>query len=244
MTEAPWAVSIVIPARSEATSIGPCVRSVVAAASSAGHPFDVTVVADRCDDETAALALRALDGCGRVLEIEAGSVGAARRMGAARSLRSLAARGHAPHRSWLLATDADSTVPTEWVAAHLRHADLGAQGVAGIVVVDSFEEHHPSVERSFHQRYEIGLSGEHPHVHGTNLGVRADAYQRAGGWRPGSTGEDHDLWNRLKQIGVPLVSTADAPVRTSGRTDGRAPDGFAALLRSLATEEATDDLAR
>ena len=238
-----WAVSVVIPARDEAETIDACVRSVVAAALRAGHPFDITVVADRCRDDTAAIAAQALDGRGQVLEVDAGTVGGARRIGSARSLAAVGAAGHGADRTWLLATDADSTVPVGWISTHLVLASAGAMGVAGLVVVDSFAEHPPRVEPAFRRRYDAGPGGGHPHVHGTNLGVRGDAYERAGGWHDLTTGEDHDLWRRLRGAGAPLASTVEDPVRTSGRVAGRAPAGFAALLSSLAVEGGADDLA-
>ena len=239
-----WGVSVVIPARDEAATIEASVRSVIDAAHRAARPFDITVVADRCADDTAAIAAAAIGGFGRVLEVATGSVGTARRLGTDRALGALGACGHRPEGTWLLATDADSTVPPDWIKVHLQLAAAGAHGVAGLVVVDTFDEHPPAVADAFRHRYEIGLSGEHPHVHGTNLGVRADAYLRAGGWHDVVTGEDHDLWHRLKATGAPLVSTIEAPVRTSGRAVGRAPEGFASLLRSLAGEGATDALTR
>jgi hypothetical protein len=36
--------------------------------------------------------------------------------------------------------------------------------------------------------------GTHPHVHGANLGIRADAYSDAGGWNDLTVAEDHCLW--------------------------------------------------
>ena len=56
---------------------------------------------------------------------------------------------------------------------------------------------------TFRETYEIRPDGSHPHVHGANLGVRADAYLRAGGWADLRTAEDHDLWRRLLGSGEP-----------------------------------------
>jgi cellulose synthase/poly-beta-1,6-N-acetylglucosamine synthase-like glycosyltransferase len=194
------------------------------------------VVADRCTDATAVVAERTLGKSGRVIEVDFGCVGAARRIGTERSLTALRGAARAD-RTWIMATDADSVVPRDWIETHLRLAASGAHGVAGLVAVDSFADHHRSVEEAFRNRYTTGPAGEHPHVHGTNLGVRADAYLAAGGWRDSPSAEDHDLWNRLGSGGAPLISTIEAPVRTSGRAWGRAPDGFAGLLRSLVAEE-------
>lgn len=233
MTDA-WAVSIVIPARDEAATIGRCIKAVIVAATAAGHPFDITVVADACTDATASEASAAVAGRGQVVDVALGCVGASRRVGTARSLATLAPV-QTTDRTWILATDADSHVPPEWITSHLRLAEAGAHGVAGLVAVDSFAEHPPGVEAAFHRRYDLRSPVQHPHVHGTNLGVRADAYLRAGGWADTATGEDHDLWERLRSTGAALSSSVDSPVRTSGRLHGRAPAGFAALLRSLAT---------
>ena len=47
-----------------------------------------------------------------------------------------------------------------------------------------------------------------------------------------TTGEDHDLWNRLRRYG-PTLSTTALTVATSARRTGRAPEGFAADLSAL-----------
>jgi hypothetical protein len=109
-------------------------------------------------------------------------------------------------------------------------ATRGFAAVAGIVDVDSFDEHDHTVEERFRQTYLIRTDGTHPHVHGANFGVRADAYLRVGGWRDFSTAEDHDLWERLRHDGGPQFSDASLRVITSGRRLGRAPLGFAAAL--------------
>jgi hypothetical protein len=98
------------------------------------------------------------------------------------------------------------------------------------VDVDNFDEHEPEVAERFRRSYLIGTDGTHPHVHGANLGVRADAYCCAGGWRDLRTAEDHDLWRRLIDVGAAIASTARIEVITSGRRQGRAPHGFADAL--------------
>jgi len=62
------------------------------------------------------------------------------------------------------------------------------------------------------------------------MGVRADTYLRAGGWRGLETAEDHDLWKRLMGTACQQRSTARVHVITSGRRRGRAPRGFAETL--------------
>jgi hypothetical protein len=171
-----------------------------------------------------------------VVEVDLGCVGAARRVGTAIALDRLAAEGRRLARTWVLSTDADSTVDVDWFDAHLSFAEAGAIAVAGTVLVTSFDEHPAHVPLSYAHRYAVSADGTHSHVHGTNLGVRADRYLHAGGWHDLATGEDHDLWDRLHALGDPMVSTSLAPVGTSGRAVGRAPDGFASLLRALGRE--------
>jgi glycosyltransferase involved in cell wall biosynthesis len=234
VTPARWSVAVVVPARDEAALVGGCIASVLAARVPPGCDRWVVVVADRCTDATATLVGERLGDGGEVLVSGAGNVGAARRVGSAAALARFVAAGRSLRSVWLLGTDADGTVPVGWIESHLRQADAGAVGVAGTVAVPSFAEHPPEVAQAFADRYVVEADGSHAHVHGANLGVRADAYRDVGGWRPLATGEDHDLWGRLRAAGHSLISTLEAPVLTSGRRAGRAPAGFAGLLASLA----------
>lgn len=224
----------------------------------------IVVVADRCGDATAVAARRALGPHDEVLEVDVGNVGAARRHGTDRLLGLLGpGGGRTPDtrcasgtsdpsvrpsvgpavgpvdraRTWLLTTDADTVVPLDWVGAHLRLAEAGTAAVAGVVRVDTFAAHAvhaDAVRRGFADTYAMHPDGTHPHVHGANLGVRADAYLAAGGWPALTTAEDHALWVRLRTGGWPTVSSIDAWVTTSGRPVGRAPRGFADHLVDLA----------
>lgn len=231
-----WAVAVVVPARDEAERIGRCIASIRHSLVIAAVARSViVVVADRCQDGTAAAARRALGPSGPVLEVEDGRVGAARRRGTAHGLDLLAAQGPLDVRTtWIMATDADTTVPSDWVTEHLNHGATGATAVAGVVEVDSFEDHAPGTALRFDHGYRVwGPDGEHSHRHGANLGVRADAYHSVGGWQTLATGEDGAFWALLVAAGWPVVATASSQVRTSGRSAGRAPAGFAADLRVL-----------
>jgi hypothetical protein len=131
---------------------------------------------------------------------------------------------------WLANTDADCIVPPAWLSNQLELAEEGFEAIAGTVTVDGFEEHGVEVAERFRTSYIIRNDGSHPHIHGANLGVRGDAYQRAGGWSHLSTAEDHDLWRRLLRQRTRTVSTSGIEVETSGRRVGRAPHGFANAL--------------
>ncbi len=224
-----WHVAVLIPARDEEALLGRCLRSVEAARGCLpeGVTSDVVVVADSCRDRTQKIAQAALGHAGVVLAAQAGVVGTARALAAHGALQ----RYHgSPECCWLANTDADCEVPPSWLRHQLMLALRGVVAVAGIVEVDSFAEHGVEVRERLRRSYRLHGDGTHPHVHGANLGVRADAYLRAGGWAPLLTAEDHDLWRRLRLGGHAQMSDATLTVRTSGRRVGRAPQGFAEAL--------------
>jgi glycosyltransferase involved in cell wall biosynthesis len=224
-----WHVSVLIPARDEECLLPRCLHSVLGALSRLDEftTADIIVVVDSSTDRTAQLARRILRKRGSVLLTTAGAAGTVRAVAANYALSQNRQR---PGKWWLANTDADCVVPPGWLTDQLQLARGGVEAFAGTVSVDSFEEHGPQVAERFRASYMIASNGWHPHVHGANLGVRADAYLSAGGWSPLQTGEDHDLWNRLVARGAKLVSTARIEVITSGRKVGRAPEGFADAL--------------
>ena len=76
--------------------------------------------------------------------------------------------------------------------------------------------------------------GGHDHVHGANMGFRADAYWESGGfrrhWPPART----STWSDgSRRAGHRIHRDADLSVETSARSEGRAPRGFAAYLKSV-----------
>ncbi len=224
-----WEVAVLIPAQDEEELLGRCLRSTLAAIDYLrdGIRSRVIVVSDSSTDRTTQIARELLGARGAVLTIGARSVGTARRTGASHIIRT----SHSPiSRVWIANTDADSVVPARWLADQIDLADAGIEAIAGIVTVDSFEEHGIEVPGRFNASYFIGADGSHPHMHGANLGIRADAYVRAGGWGDLTTAEDHDMWGRLRGTGARMLSTAGINVITSGRRVGRASHGFAAAL--------------
>jgi len=231
-----WRVAVIIPARDEAATIDSTLtairRSVVAAERSGRVTGSVVVVvvADRCTDGTAALARSHLSGSGAVVEVDHGSAGAARAAGTGYVLARL---GGPLHTAWIANTDADTEVAEDWILRQLDHADAGIACVTGIIDLAAV---HPSLRAAFAGGYmaEVGTDG-HPHVHGANFGIRADALALAGNWTSASTGEDHDLWERIGRHGLPRRQDPRLVVTTSARLSGRAPDGFAADLLALSS---------
>ncbi len=234
-----WHIAVLIPARNEETLLPRCLWSVLTAQTllPPSVSSDVIVVSDSCSDGTASIASQILHERGAVMEVCAGNVGVARAMAAQAALARF--RGDAS-RCWLANTDADCEVPETWLLDQLALAHNGYAAVAGIIDVDCFEEHLPIVEARFRMTYQINSDGTHPHVHGANLGMRADAYLAAGGWNPLTTAEDHDLWGRLRACTGPHLSDARLQVLTSGRRIGRAPLGFAGALAKHNETSGTD----
>ncbi len=224
-----WQVGVVIPAQNEECGIKRCILSVLAScdASERCEGSWIVVVADGCNDGTVALARRWLGSRGTVIECCLGSPGAARRIGASEVLRHF--HGADPGRIWLANTDADTHVPRNWIDTHLRHADANAEAVAGIVQLDP-EGLRDDVRAMFERLYRLAPNGTHAHVHGANLGVRADAYLDVGGWSDRAVAEDHCLWDRLMHRGWRLFSPVASVVHTSARLEGRARGGFADTL--------------
>jgi cellulose synthase/poly-beta-1,6-N-acetylglucosamine synthase-like glycosyltransferase len=231
------ALAVVIPARNEAATVGACLGSVQAALRQL--PPDVTtslcVVLDRCTDGTPQIVetiLRASPRSGVVVNSGDGELGTIRHRGvlAARSHLS----GHPTGNTWLLHTDADTTVPIGWARTHLRRARRGAHAVAGLADIDDMTHLRAEVRRRYLNILADNRgSRSHRHVYGANLGVRADAYDAIGGFAARSTGEDRDLIDRVRAAGYRVDHASDVPVSTSGRLAGRAPGGVAALLCEL-----------
>src|SRR5580704_9866627 len=224
-----WEIAVLIPARNEEVLLAHCLDSVMRAANVLPATIAATVVlvSDSSTDRTAEIAHSLLGACGSILHTRAGTVGTARALGAAHAIGTA---GAPLSRVWLANTDADCIVPPNWLSEQLELASSGIEAVAGIVAVDSFDEHGPEVAARFRASYSIHADGTHPHVHGANLGVRADRYVEVGGWANLKTAEDHDLWARLRETGVRMLSSAQLQVITSGRRVGRAPSGFAGAL--------------
>lgn len=131
---------------------------------------------------------------------------------------------------WLANTDADSVVPENWLVGQIRLAAAGADAVLGSVDVDPAGMA-PELLSRWQSMHSFGE--DHPHVFGANLGVRGSAYLAAGGFPRHLSHEDRVLAGRLREHGFDVRATDTIRVRTSGRTQARAPKGFGAYLRTL-----------
>ena len=221
---------VVIPAHNEADNLASSVKAVLAAAACLPVPVTVIVVLDGCDDGSAALAGQ-FGSDVHFVAIDARNVGAARAVGFsyARTLCEQAALDDP--RIWYATTDADSVVDTDWL---LRETGADTDMVLGVVRITTWREFPAAAARRYLAAYQSNSRRDsHGHAHGANMGFRADSYWRVGGFAALASDEDVDLVARFESAGLRIVRDAQLSVATSRRQVGRAPDGFAAHLRSL-----------
>jgi glycosyltransferase involved in cell wall biosynthesis len=233
-------VGVIVPAHDEQDLLPACLASVRRAAQALrGVPVHVVVVADACRDRTVRVARR---GGASVVSIDARSAGAARAAGAREVLRRTGPLD--PANVWLATTDADTLVPAYWLRQQVRHASQGWDAIVGTIQVADWSGYPPGTRALFRERYEgvegvkgvEGVEGgavQHGHVHGANLGFRASAYLRAGGFPELPTAEDHALVAALTAGGSRVLRTRALPVVTSARRESRAPHGFSHYLARL-----------
>ena len=228
-------VVVVVPVRNEQDLLARCLGSVGAAVDrlrGTAVTARVVVVLDDCDDDSETIA-RGFDV--ERYTVTARSVGAARAIGVAHGLRSAPADRS---RTWIACTDADSAVPEHWLTVLVDLADAGADVVVGTVRPDPADLTAEQLDAWSATRVPGRPNG---HVHGANLGVRADAYDRVGGFSLQPEHEDVDLVTRLRaDPGTRVVASDAADVVTSGRTHGRTPGGYAGYLRAALPRWGTD----
>lgn len=229
------AIGVAIPARDEVASIGACLGSIADAVAVTSVPVVVVVAADSCTDDTAETAKgvgqeRGLDF--EVLTCRCGSAGLAREHAAGHLIERLGASGLSPASTWIACTDADTTVPADWLDRQLAWAAAGFDAVAGLV--DLPLDAPTELRAAFHDAVRtVGTGRGHPHVHAANLGIRLSALVAAGGFPDVELGEDHALWGRLARSSARILGATDTTVVTSGRLIGRTTGGFAAFLTEL-----------
>lgn len=205
-----------------------CLAAVRVAADAAGVPVHVLVVLDGCTDGSSAVIAAAgpLGLSTQVLRVAGANVGAARAAGCAALLHQHSAAG-----LWLATTDADSEVGPSWLRRQLGYARAGYDAVAGTVTIDDWTSYGAQEQRAYLLRYRQRWG--HQHVHGANLGFSAEAYLAVGGFTALRTGEDVALIAALTATGCRIAWAGDVPVLTSGRRQGRAPNGMSRFLSAL-----------
>lgn len=228
---APEHLAVVIPARNEELLLPAALSSVRAAVRALGQAGQVraavTVVLDSCSDGSAEVVAGLQRRWAPELDLRMvagsfGTVGAARAAGIAAQPQLTGL--------WIANTDADTVVPENWLVHQHGLAAAGYGLVLGTAVPDPADLTAAELA-AWRQLHPLGEG--HPHVHGANLGFSAAAYRSAGDFAPLASHEDVDLVARLKAAGTPWTATDRIRVVTSGRRDGRAPEGFSRFLRQL-----------
>ena len=230
-------VAVAVPAHNEAANLPGCLKAILTAAACVPLPVSVVVVLDDSDDDSEALAGRFGSDI-HFVTVDAGNVGAARAAGFSFA-RSLCG---ADVPAWYATTDADSCVDPDWL---IRQLDAEADMVLGLVRVSDWRRTPAAAVRRYLRAYHarVGRKG-HDHVHGANMGFRADAYWQLGGFRALATGEDVELVERFEAGGYRVHRDPTLSVTTSARVQGRAPGGFAEHLRAMSRRRQKPSAAR
>lgn len=213
-------IAVIVPAHNEEAVLARCIESILGAAAHPdlnAEPVRIVIVMDACTDGTALVA-SGYDVQG--LCVDFCNVGKSRAGGADVMLKQGA--------RWLAFTDADTLVPTSWLADQLSFA---TDAVCGTVKVEDWSLHPEPVRTRYDSLY--NPEEGHRHIHGANLGVSAQAYLGVGGFKPLTAHEDVNLVADLEAAGATITWTARNCVVTSARMDCRCRGGFGDYLRSL-----------
>jgi glucosyl-3-phosphoglycerate synthase len=233
----------VVPARDEAERIEACLLALAGQRGVRRAAYEVIVVLDGCREGTAErvreVAVREPSLRMHTVELPVGEgVGRARRRGmdlACGRLLSLGRLG-----GLIASTDADSVVAADWLSCQLELARCGARAIGGHVELDREESDALAAgalserERRRAERMQALLArgaheatAEHHHFSGASLALTADTYRRCGGLPVRAALEDEALEHELTARGVAIHRSRSVRVKTSARTDGRAPRGLA-----------------
>jgi glycosyltransferase involved in cell wall biosynthesis len=204
-------ISVIVPARNESEHILACLGSL--AAQEHAPATEIIVVDNASTDNTAELvrSFATAHAKANIRLIEEPLPG----RGAARAAGFEAARGPV-----LLSTDADTTVPSDWVA-RLAAALANPRIVAvtgGCRIVDCppltntlYNHIQPVAMRT----YRLGIG--HWWLTGANFGIKRSAYNRAGGFNTNCRDmEDVDLTMRVARLGAIKRLPRDLVVTTVG----------------------------
>lgn len=246
---------VAVPVRNEVDRIAACLRALAAQEGIGAGALGVVLFLNNCTDGTAE-AVAALAPALRLplRVIERDFAGAQAGWARREAMEAAAAwLDESPHETApdgvILTTDADSRVPSDWVARNLAALAQGADAVAGTIALDAAEA--ARLPDALHARgrlegaYEEALIAleawidpvahdpwpRHATRSGATLAVRLPAYRAAGGMPALPLGEDRAFVAALLAADARVRHAPDIVVVTSGRLDGRAPGGAADTMR-------------
>lgn len=181
-------VSVVIPAHDAAATLPELLAALAAQTLRAG---EIVVADDRSSDDTAALAAR--HGVKRVEVPAPGGPGTARNAGVAATSGDL-----------LLFLDADTVPPPDWIARMV--ATFAGEGAETVAIWGPYSEPRGAAPLARLQYFDI-VWNQQPTptylevVTSANLGVRREAFERAGGFPEMDVNEDYVFGCRLARLG-------------------------------------------
>ena len=251
-------IVVAIPARDEADRLASCLRALD---DQGRKPDAVVLLLNNCTDNSEPIARQMMACVGYKLVIETRSL--ARSIATAGEARRLAvsiAAEHAGARGLILTTDADATVPRDWVernVAALQTADL----VCGRVVLDAVESALIPTHLHADDALECELLGlldeiawiadpqdadpwpRHTEEAGASLGMTASILAQVGGMPARPSGEDRAFAHALRLIDARIRHDPGTVVTVSGRLEGRAAGGMADTIkrRMFRQDTYTDD---
>jgi hypothetical protein len=240
-------VIVAVPARDEAERIAACLTAL---SNQQQCPDAVVLLLNNCTDATEAIArdlaprLRfRLDIVSRDFPPWQANAGWARRLA-----MQLAAVQAGPG-GVLLATDADTIVPPDWIRRNLAALDAGADAVCGRAVIDPLEAAMIPAHLHADDSLECSLIGlldriawmldpephdpppRHAEASGASLAVSVAAYHRVGGIPAIPCGEDRAFVASLWRMDARVRHDPGIRVVVSGRIEGRAEGGMADAIR-------------
>lgn len=234
---------VVIPARDEAPRIAACLHALASQHDMPVNSYEVIAILDGCRDNTLGVIqqtarLHEQLAIHTVTRPHPPGVGRARRLGMGIACRRLMSLGRP--EGLIASSDADTTVAGDWLSAQLALSRSGAAAIGGLIELDPTErdmlDPHALAVRELGAATRLALAVqqtaggalvEHPHFSGASLALTAAAYERCGGLPVRAALEDEALAHALAMQGIAIHRPRHVRVRTSARTDGRAPRGLA-----------------
>lgn len=225
------AILVVVPIHDEEALLPRCLDSLsdaiaqVRSKETDAPTITVKLVLDSCTDDSAAIASRS-EFDADVVVADVNNVGEARARGVALGLQAMGDVD--PEAVWIANTDGDSCVPANWLCEQIELARRGADVMIGTVRPD-FSDLSEAQRDAWARTHVPGVANGH--VHGANLGFRANRYLQAGGYPQLPEHEDVQLVSALRSLpGIVEEATDACWVLTSGRSVGRTPGGYARYL--------------
>lgn len=252
-------VCVVVPVRNEAKMLEGTLSALAHQVDAAGRSLDPTsyeiiVLANNCEDDSAAIARQFARQHSIVLHVVERSLPASdAHIGWVRK----ALMDEAYHRlcsieqrqGIIASTDGDTRVAPNWIAAIAAEIDRGADAVGGRIITDRSDRIALAPYARACHLHEVGyrflvaeleahldpdafdVLPRHFQHYGASLAVTADLYERAGGMPLVRSSEDVALYKALMRVDARFRHSLQVRVTTSARQVGRAQQGLADQLR-------------